>query len=90
MRSVFAPCSLGLKFAKYFEKERAQPLHSTVASFLVALAPFSSSKRISKYPLVSKVIVEKGAGRWSLRQSCKALKEALPPSVFPITILRTF
>jgi hypothetical protein len=64
---------LGLKFVEYFEKERAHPLHSTAASLLVALAPSSSSKRISKYPLVRRVIVEKGVGRWSLRQSSRSL-----------------
>jgi hypothetical protein len=47
VRSVSAPCSFGLKSAEYFENEKAQPLHSTVASFLAALAPSSSSKRTS-------------------------------------------
>jgi hypothetical protein len=63
VRSYSAPCSLGLKSVEYLENEKAQPLHSTTASFLAALAPSSSSKTTSKYPRVSKVIVEKGAGR---------------------------
>ncbi len=90
VRSISAPCSLGLKFVVYFEKERAQPLHSTATSFLVALAPSSFSKKISKYPLVRRVIVEKGVGRWNLRQSYSVLKEALLPSVLSITVLCVF
>jgi hypothetical protein len=69
LRSFSAPCSLGLKSVKYLENERAQPLHSTTVSFLVALAPSSFSKRTSKYPYVSKVTIEKGVGKWSFRQS---------------------
>ncbi len=88
VRSFSAPCSLGLNSAKYLENEKAQPLHSTAPNFLVALAPSSSSKKTSKYPLVSKVIVKKGVGRCSFRQSCNSLNEALPTNVLPITVLR--
>jgi hypothetical protein len=52
------------------------------------LAPSSFSKRISKYPLVRRVVVTKGAGRCNLRQSTRSLCEVLPPNVLPITVLR--
>ncbi len=48
VRSFSAPWLLGLKSAEYFEKESAQPFHLTAPSFLVALAPSSSSNRTSK------------------------------------------
>jgi hypothetical protein len=36
------------RFGMYMEKERFKPLHSIVVIFLVAFAPSSSVKRISK------------------------------------------
>jgi len=46
-----APWELALKFGIYREKERHKPLQSTAVRRLVALAPSSSSDKISKYPL---------------------------------------
>ncbi len=66
------------------------PLHSTAVTRLVALAPSSSSNKISKYPLVRRVIETSGIGRCSLKQSSKDLSVALPPRVLPITVLLVF
>ncbi len=57
---------------------------------MVAIAPSSLSKRIRKYPLVKIVVEAKEVGRWSFRHSGRALNEALPPNVRPITVLRAF
>jgi hypothetical protein len=59
---------LALKFETYLEKERLRPLHLTTVNFLVALAPSSSSNKISKYPLVKSVAEMNKARKWSLRQ----------------------
>lgn len=71
------------------EKE-FNPLHFIVVSFLVALAPSSSSKRISKYPCVSRVVQMNEDGRWNLKQPWKTLIVVLPFNVLPIIVLRTF
>ncbi len=74
----------------YREKDRPRPHHSIAASRLVALAPSSLSKSTSKYPLVRRDTELKGVGRWSLRQSNKALNVALPPRVLPMTVRLAF
>jgi hypothetical protein len=48
VRSVSTPSVLPSKFDEYLEKERLNPLHSTVVSFLVDMAPSSFSKKIRK------------------------------------------
>lgn len=90
VRSASATYALESKFGLYLEKDRLSPFHSTEASFLVEVAPSSSLKRIRKKPLVRSVVEMKVAGRWSFKLSCSALKDALPPSVRPITVLRAF
>jgi len=90
IRSASAPCALVSKSGENLEKERLSPLQSTVVSFLVAIAPSSLSKRIRKYPLVKIVVEAKEVGRWSFRHSWRALNEAFPPNVRPITVLRAF
>jgi len=90
VRSVSAPCALESKFGLYLEKDRLNMFQSTEASFLVEVAPSSSSKRIRKYPLVRSVVETKVAGRWSFKLSYSALKDALPPNVHPIMVLRAF
>ncbi|CAM6013461.1 unnamed protein product [Sphagnum balticum] len=47
-RSASAPYALASKLGVYLEKERLSPLHSTVVSFLVDMAPSSFSKKIRK------------------------------------------
>ncbi len=86
VKSASAPCALESKFGLYLEKDRLSPFHSTEASFLVEVAPSSSSKRIREKPLVRNVVETKVAGKWSFKLSCSALKDALPPSVRPITV----
>ncbi len=85
-----APWELASKFGIYREKERHKPLQSTAVRHLVALAPSSSSNKISKYPLVRRAIKTRGPGRCNLRQSSSVLKVALPPRVLPITVLLAF
>ncbi|CAK9201322.1 unnamed protein product [Sphagnum troendelagicum] len=48
VKSASAPCAFAPKPGKNLEKERLSPLHSTVVSFLVEMAPSSFSKRIRK------------------------------------------
>ncbi len=48
VRSAFAPCALESKSRENLEKERLNPLQSTVVSFLVAMAPSSFSNAIKK------------------------------------------
>ncbi len=90
VRSASAPCALASKLDVYLEKDKLSSLHSTEVNFLVAIAPFSFSKRIRKYPLVSNVAEMKDTGRWSFRHSCKVLNVALPLNVRPITVRRAF
>jgi len=52
--------------------------------------PSSLSKRIKKYPLVRSVVETKEEGKWSFKHSWRALNEALPPKVRPMTVMRTF
>jgi hypothetical protein len=59
-------------------------------SFLVAIAPSSLSKRIKKYPLVRSVVETKEEGKWNFKHSWRALNEAFPPKVRPMTVLRAF
>ncbi len=56
----------------------------------MAIAPSSLSKRIKKYPLVKSVVETKEEGKWSFKHSWRALNEALPPKVRPMTVLRAF
>jgi len=58
--------------------------------FLAAIAPSSFLKRIKKYPLVRSVVETKEEGKWSFKHSWRALNEALPPKVCPMTVLRAF
>jgi len=48
MKSASAPCAFASKFGENLEKEKLSPLHFTVVSFLVQMAPSSFSKRIRK------------------------------------------
>ncbi len=90
VRSASAPCAFASKSGENRENERLSPLQSTVVSFLVAMAPSSFSKRIKKLALVKRVVEEKDMGRCNFRHSWRALNDALPPRVRPITILRAF
>ncbi|CAK9262372.1 unnamed protein product [Sphagnum jensenii] len=90
VRSASAPYALASKPGVYLEKDKLRPLHSTEVSFLVAIAPSSFSKKIRKYPLVSKVPEMKDTERWSFRHSCRVLNVALPPNVRPTTVRRAF
>ncbi len=48
VKSASTPYAFASKSGENLEKERPSPLHSTVVSFLVEMAPSSFSKRIRK------------------------------------------